>query len=67
MPKLTREVIVKINKAIGFRLLTKGGTKGLINAGKFVPVIGGVIGGGYNYAEVSIYAKWAKAMFNENA
>lgn len=67
MPKLTREVIVKINKAVGFRLLTKGGTKGLINAGKLVPVIGGVIGGVYNYAEVSIYAKWAKAMFNKNA
>lgn len=67
LPKLTREIIVKINKAVGFRLLTKGGTKGLINAGKAIPLIGGIIGGGFNYFEVATYARWAKAMFNENA
>ena len=67
LPKLTREIIVKINKAVGFRLLTKGGTKGLINVGKAIPLIGGIVGGGFNYIEVATYAKWAKKMFNENA
>lgn len=67
LPKLTREIIVKVNKAVGFRLLTKGGTKGLINVGKALPVIGGIVGGSFNYFEVEVYAKWAKAMFNENA
>ena len=67
LPKLTREIIVKINKAVGFRLLTKGGSKGLINVGKAIPIIGGIVRGGFNYFEVEIYAKWAKKMFNENA
>ena len=67
LPKLTREIIVKINKAVGFRLLTKGGSKGVINVGKAIPIIGGIVSGGFNYFEVDIYAKWAKKMFNENA
>ena len=67
LPKLTREIIVKVNKAVGFRLLTKGGTKGVINVGKAIPVIGGIVGGSFNYLEVAVYAKLAKAMFNENA
>lgn len=66
LPLLTKEVIAKINKAVGFRLLTKGGSKGLINAGKAVPIAGGLLGGAWNWAEVSIYAKLAKKMFNEN-
>ena len=67
LPKLTREIIVKVNKAVGFRLLTKSGTKGLINVEKAIPVIGGIVGASFNYLEVAVYAKCAKAMFNENA
>ncbi|CAM3948706.1 EcsC family protein [Mesobacillus zeae] len=39
------EVIKKINQAVGFRLLTKFGGKGVINLGKMVPLAGGIIGG----------------------
>jgi hypothetical protein len=67
LPLLTREVIKKINQAVGFKLLTRSGSKGLINVGKAVPIIGGIVGGCWNYAEVAIYAKVAKKMFNENA
>lgn len=35
LPKLSREILVKINKAVGFRLVTKGGTKGVINLAKW--------------------------------
>lgn len=66
LPLLTKEVVAKINKAVGFRLLTKGGSKGLINAGKAVPIFGGLVGGVWNWGEASIYAKLAKKMFNEN-
>lgn len=66
LPKLTQEIIVKINRAVGFRLLTKGGTKGIIKLGKAVPVLGGIVGGAYNWAEVAIYAHYAKKMFDEN-
>lgn len=39
------KVLIEINKKVGFRLLTKGGTKGVVNLGKAVPVLGGVVGG----------------------
>ncbi|MEH7444274.1 EcsC family protein [Bacillus sp. JJ1122] len=43
--KIPFEVIKKINQAVGFRLLTKFGEKGVINLGKMVPLAGGIIGG----------------------
>lgn len=43
--KIPFEVIKKINQAVGFRLLTKFGEKGIINLGKMVPFAGGLIGG----------------------
>jgi hypothetical protein len=39
------KLLIEINKKVGFRLLTKGGTKGVLNLGKAVPVLGGVVGG----------------------
>jgi hypothetical protein len=39
------KVLIEINKKVGFRLLTKGGTKGVVNLGKAVPVLGGLVGG----------------------
>jgi hypothetical protein len=42
---ISREVIVKINQAVGFRLLTKFGSTGMVNLGKAVPLVGGLIGG----------------------
>lgn len=66
LPKLSREILVKINKAVGFRLVTKGGTKGVINLAKMVPLLGGVVGATFNWYEVALYAKIAKRMFEEN-
>ncbi|KML40667.1 EcsC family protein [Cytobacillus firmus] len=43
--KIPFEVIRKINQAVGFRLLTKFGEKGIVNLGKMVPLAGGIIGG----------------------
>ena len=42
--KISGEVIKKINQAVGFRLLTKAGTTGVVNLTKAVPFLGGVIG-----------------------
>ncbi len=47
--KLPGAVLTKINKAVGFRLLTKFGQRGAINLHKAIPIIGGVIGGIYDY------------------
>lgn len=66
LPRLTRDIIVKINKAVGFRLVAKGGTKALVRVSKLIPLLGGVVGAGWNYGEMRIYAKYARNMFNEN-
>ena len=46
--KISIETIKKINQAVGFRLLTKFGTTGIVNLGKMVPIIGGLVGGGFD-------------------
>ena len=39
--KIPGEVLTKINQKVGFRFVTKFGTKGIVNIGKAVPVVGG--------------------------
>ncbi len=48
---------------MGFRFITKFGEKGVINLGKIVPVVGGIIGGGVDVASTSVIAKNAIEMF----
>ena len=61
--KIPGSVLTKINQKVGFRLLTKFGTKGVINIGKAIPLLGGVIGGGFDFVETKIIAKRAYKMF----
>ena len=61
--KIPGEVLIKINQKVGFRFLTKFGTKGLINLGKAVPVVGGVISGGLDFAETRLIADRASQLF----
>lgn len=42
------KVIVSINQKVGFRLLTKFGEKGVINLGKTIPLVGGIVGGSFD-------------------
>ena len=63
--KIPGKVLTAINQKVGFRFLTKWGEKGIINIGKLVPVIGGVIGGGLDFAETRVIAKRAYKMFIE--
>ncbi|WP_347714585.1 EcsC family protein [uncultured Parvimonas sp.] len=48
LKKIPGAILVKINQQVGFRLVTKFGQKGLINLGKMIPILGGVIGGGFD-------------------
>ena len=63
--KIPGEVLTRINQRVGFRLLTKFGTKGAINIGKAVPVVGGVIGGGFDFVETKAIASRAYSLFIE--
>ncbi|WP_225983687.1 MULTISPECIES: EcsC family protein [Bacillaceae] len=61
--KIPFEVIKKINHAVGFRLLTKFGEKGVINLSKMVPVAGGIIGGTVDAFATNTIGNLAKKMF----
>ena len=49
--KIPGKVLTKINQKVGFRFITKFGTKGIINIGKLVPGVGAVIGGSLDLVE----------------
>lgn len=59
LKKIPGKFLIKINQAIGFRLITKAGTKGVINLIKIVPGISGVIGGGFDAIATKSIAKRA--------
>ncbi|RUS44954.1 EcsC family protein [Cohnella sp. AR92] len=59
-------VITKINQKVGFRLLTKFGSKGAINLGKMIPLAGGLIGGTADGVSTVVIGKVAKKLFITN-
>lgn len=61
--KIPGEVLAKINQKVGFRFVTKFGTKGIVNIGKAVPVVGGMISGGFDFVETKAIANRAYKMF----
>ena len=63
--KIPGKVLTKINQAVGFRFVTKFGTKGVINLGKMVPVVGAVIGGGIDFFETKTIGNRAYNWFFE--
>lgn len=60
---LSSEVIKKINQAVGFRLVTKFGQKGVVNLGKMIPVVGGIVGGGFDASSTMAIGTVARRMF----
>lgn len=63
--KIPAKVLTKINQKVGFRFITKFGTKGIINLGKMVPGVGALIGGGLDLVETKIIAKRSYQWFYE--
>ncbi len=61
--RIPGKALTAINQKVGFRLVTKLGSKGVINLGKLVPVVGGVVGGGLDFAETKIIATKAYDAF----
>ncbi len=60
---ISGSIIRQINQAVGCRLLTKFGTKGMINLSKSIPIAGGIIGGGMDAYATKIIGEKAKEMF----
>ena len=64
--KIPGKIIIEVNKKVGFRLLTKFGTKGAVNIWKIIPVVSSLIGGGLDYFETKLIALRSYKWFFEN-
>jgi len=60
---ISGKVIIQINQKVGFRLVTKFGEKGIINLGKAVPILGGLIGGTVDVLSTNIIGNTARDLF----
>ena len=60
---ISGKTISEINKQVGFRLLTKFGEKGMINLGKTVPLIGGIIGATFDSVSTNQIGNVARNTF----
>lgn len=61
--KITGEMVKNINKAVMFRLVTKAGSKGVINLVKIIPVFGGVVNAAFNVSATNTVGEAAKRVF----
>ncbi|MDR5750348.1 MULTISPECIES: EcsC family protein [unclassified Caballeronia] len=59
--------ITKINQAVGFRLLTKFGSTGVINLGKAVPFLGGIVGATFDSVTTNLVGNVARDTFIDAA
>ncbi|PKX63686.1 hypothetical protein CUR40_08170 [Latilactobacillus sakei] len=63
LKKLPGTILTKINQAVGFRLVTKFGTKGAVNLWKMVPVAGAVVGATIDFGSTKGIGMLAKKTF----
>jgi hypothetical protein len=61
--RISGRALIEINKKVGFRLLTKAGTTGVINISKAIPLVGVVVGGTVDGAATGVVGKVAKRTF----
>ena len=54
---MTRAVTTKINQKVGFKLITKAGSKGVLNITKMIPVVGAVFGASFDIVTTFIDGK----------
>lgn len=61
--QISGKTLTAINQKVGFRLLTKFGEKGVINIGKAVPLLGGIIGGTVDAVATNMIGNVARDTF----
>lgn len=60
---MTRAVTTKINQGVGFRLITRAGSKGVLNMTKMIPIVGAVFGASFDIVTTKTIGATAKKMF----
>ena len=61
--KIPGSLLTKINQKVGFRFITRAGTTGIVNLTKLVPLVGGVVGGAFDFAGTRVIANKAIKVF----
>jgi uncharacterized protein (DUF697 family) len=61
--RISEQTIISINQKVGFQLLAKSGSKGAVNLGKAVPLVGGVIGGSFDTVMTNLLGNIARDVF----
>ena len=64
---ISGQVLTQINQQVGFRLFTKFGSKGVLNLGKAVPIVSGLIGASIDGHWCFISGKTAKKVFYQKS
>lgn len=65
--KIPGQVLIEINKKVGFRLLIKEGERGAVNLMKMVPVAGGLVCGTFDAAACRVVGTQAKRIFHQDS
>lgn len=65
LKSVSGKVLLKINRMVGFRLVTKFGEKGTVNLVKIIPVAGGIIGAAVNAMSTNTIGNIARDTFIE--
>jgi len=60
---ISRAMTTKINQRVGFRLITKAGSKGVLNITKMIPVVGAVFGASFDIVTTKTIGATAKKIF----
>lgn len=63
---ISSQVIIKINQAVGFRLITKFGQTGAVNFVKLVPLVGGIVGATFDSVTTNAIGNIARNTFISN-
>lgn len=61
--QISGAMIRKINQAVGAKIITKAGSKGIINLTKTVPLVGGIVGGVIDGITTNTIGDTAKKIF----
>lgn len=64
LQQIPGKVFIEINKRLGFRLITKAGEKGVVNVAKMIPLVGGIVGAGFDGYFVNSCGRMAQTLFS---
>ena len=60
---ISGKTLIAINQSVGFRLVTKFGEKGVVNFGRAIPLLGGVVGATFEVVSTNAIGNVARDVF----